>query len=75
MGFVRAGFPRAQLADAEGVLLEKTPLSTLREACELLLGEKAETPRLEAAAPRAEARPVERLAAASRSSRHEREDA
>jgi DNA repair protein RadA/Sms len=75
MGFVRAGFPRAQLADAEGVSLEKTPLTTLREACELLLGEKVETPRLEAAAPRAEARPVERLAAASRSPRHEREDA
>jgi DNA repair protein RadA/Sms len=49
MGFVRAGFPRAQAADAEGVSLEKVPLSTLREACELLLGEKIETPRAEAA--------------------------
>jgi DNA repair protein RadA/Sms len=71
MGFVRAGFPRAQLADAGGTGLELTPLSTLREACELLLGEKAETPRAEAAAPRAEARPVERLAAASRERRRE----
>jgi DNA repair protein RadA/Sms len=73
MGFARAGFPRAQLADAEGTGLQLSPLSTLREACEQLLGEKMETPRAEAAAPRAEARPVERLAAASRE--RQREDA
>jgi DNA repair protein RadA/Sms len=66
MGFARAGFPRAQLTDAEGIGMEMSPLSTLREACELLLGDKVETPRAEAPAPRAEARPVERLAAASR---------
>jgi hypothetical protein len=65
MGFARAGFPRAQAADAEGTGLELVPLTTLREACELLLGEKLETPRLEAAAPREEARPIERIAAAA----------
>jgi hypothetical protein len=74
MGFERAGFPRAQLADAGGVRMELSPLNTLREACETLLGEKVETPRAEAAAPRAEARPVEKLAAASRAARA-REDA
>ena len=52
MGFARAGFPRAQKADADGSGLELVPLSTLKEACELLLGEKLDTPRLEAAAPR-----------------------
>ena len=72
MGFARAGFPRAQAADAEGSGLEAIPLATLREACEMLLGEKIETPRLEAAAPRAESRPAERLAAAtSRATREE----
>ena len=66
MGFERAGFPRAQSADAEGAGLERVPLATLREACELLLGEKVETPRTEAAAARADQRPVEKLAAAAR---------
>src|SRR6185369_13855847 len=66
MGFARAGFPRVQLADAEGTGLALSPLTTLREACEQLLGEKAETPRAEAAAPRAEARPAEALATAGR---------
>ena len=61
LGFVRAGFPRAQAADAEGAGIELVPLSTLREACEQLLGEKLESPRPEGAAPRAEQRPVERL--------------
>jgi DNA repair protein RadA/Sms len=65
MGFVRAGFPRAQASDAEGAGLELVPLATLREACEQLLGEKAETPRPEGAAPRTEPRPVEQLAASS----------
>jgi DNA repair protein RadA/Sms len=69
MGFQRAGFPRVQSADAEGAGLELTPLSTLREACELLLGEKTETPRAEAAAPRADPRPAERLATAGRTPR------
>jgi len=71
MGFARAGFPRAQAADAEGVRLELSPLTTLREACEQLLGEKIETPRAEAAAPRAEMRPVERFAAAVRAKRED----
>jgi DNA repair protein RadA/Sms len=62
MGFMRAGFPRAQASDADGVQLEALPLTTLREACEQLLGEKIEIPRPEAAAPRREPRPVERLA-------------
>ncbi len=65
MGFARAGFPRAQAADAEGSGLELVPLTTLREACELLLGDKVDAPRLEAAAPREEARPIERIAAAA----------
>ncbi len=43
--------------------MELVPISTLREACELLLGDKVEAPRLEAAAPRADARPAEKLAA------------
>jgi DNA repair protein RadA/Sms len=71
MGFARAGFPRAQQADAEGSGLEPVPLATLREACEQLLGEKTEAPRLEAAAARAEARPVEKLAEAARRARPE----
>ena len=65
MGFARAGFPRAQLNDAEGSGLENVPIATLREACEKLLGEKIEAPKLEPAAPRAEARPQERLAGAA----------
>ncbi len=65
LGFVRAGFPRAQAADAENAGLEGVPLATLREACELLLGEKVETPRTEAAAPRADQRAVEKLAASA----------
>jgi DNA repair protein RadA/Sms len=71
MGFVRAGFPRAQKADAEGAGLEAVPLATLREACESLLGEKIEAPRPEPAAPRAEARPGERLATAGRGARED----
>ena len=62
MGFARAGFPRAQRADAEGSGLEAVPIATLREACEQLLGAKIEAPKLEPAAPRAEERPHERLA-------------
>jgi len=46
-------------------------LATLREACEQLLGAKVDAPRLEAAAPRAEARPEERLAAAAPRSKPE----
>ncbi len=46
MGFARAGFPRAQAADAEGCGIEAVPLATLREACEQLLGEKLETPHM-----------------------------
>jgi len=69
MGFARAGFPGVQRSDAEGCGLELVALATLREACERLLGEKVETPRPEAPAPRAESRPGERLAAAGRSAR------
>ncbi|MCE9626579.1 MAG: hypothetical protein K8R56_01535, partial [Candidatus Eisenbacteria bacterium] len=64
MGFVRAGFPKAQSADAEGSGLELSALATLKEGCEQLLGEKIETPRPESAAPRNEMRPSERFAAA-----------
>lgn len=66
MGFARAGFPLAQKADAEGAGLELVPLSTLREACERLLGEKLEVPRPEGAAPRAEQRPGEQAAGPTR---------
>jgi DNA repair protein RadA/Sms len=65
LGFARAGFPRAQAADAEGAGIEAVPLATLREACELLLGEKVETPRTESAAARADQRPAEKLATAA----------
>ena len=75
MGFQRAGFPRVQQSDAEGAGLELVPLTTLREACELLLGDKVETPRAEAAAPRQDARPSERLATAGRATRTTAEDA
>src|SRR5258706_3131502 len=71
MGFARAGFPRVQAADAEGAGIEPVPLATLREACEQLLGAKVDAPRLEAAAPRAEARPEERLPAAAPRSKPE----
>jgi DNA repair protein RadA/Sms len=65
MGFVRAGFPRAQAADAEGAALERVPLATLREACEQLLGEKVAPLRPEPAAPEARVpRPAEREARA-----------
>jgi DNA repair protein RadA/Sms len=59
LGFARAGFPRVQAADAEGAGLEAVPLATLREACELLLGDKVESPRTEPAARRGDARPAE----------------
>ena len=75
MGFQRAGFPRVQQSDAEGTGLELVPLTTLREACELLLGDKVETPRAEAAAPRQDTRPSERLATAGRATRPASEDA
>jgi len=45
LGFVRAGFPRAQLQDAEGCGLEAVPLTTVREAFDLLLGERVAAPR------------------------------
>jgi len=64
MGFVRAGFPRVQGADAEGCGLELVPLATLREACEQLLGDKIATPRPEAAVPSNVERPTEPMVAA-----------
>lgn len=51
MGFQRAGFPKSQLADAEGARIELVPLATLKEACEQLLGEKVAPLRPEAASP------------------------
>jgi len=47
LGFVRAGFPKAQAADAEGCGLEAVPLGTVREAFEALLGERVAPPRAE----------------------------
>ncbi len=47
LGFVRAGFPKAQAADAEGVALEAVPLGTVREAFDALLGERVAPPRPE----------------------------
>ena len=41
LGFARAGVPAAQVAEAEGHGLEIVPLTTLREAIDLLLGERA----------------------------------
>ena len=57
MGFARAGFPRAQKADAEGAGLELVALATLREACDQLLGDKVEVVPTERPAPRPEMRP------------------
>ena len=53
LGFRRAGFPRVQAADAEGVALEPVPLGTVREAFEQLLGERVATPRPDEPAARA----------------------
>ncbi len=40
LGFLRAGFPRSQAADAEGCGLEGVPLATVRAAFDALLGER-----------------------------------
>ncbi|MCC6348959.1 MAG: DNA repair protein RadA [Candidatus Eisenbacteria bacterium] len=45
LGFVRAGFPKAQAADAEGSGLQLVPLGTVREAFEAMLGERVAPPR------------------------------
>ncbi len=45
LGFKRAGFPRAQVSDAEGCGLETVPLASVREAFDALLGEKVAPPR------------------------------
>jgi DNA repair protein RadA/Sms len=45
LGFKRAGFPRAQIADAEGCGLEAVPLTSVREAFDALLGERVAPPR------------------------------
>jgi len=45
LGFRRAGFPRAQAADAEGCGIEPVPLSSVREAFDALLGERIAPPR------------------------------
>ena len=45
LGFKRAGFPRAQAADAEGCGLLAVPLASVREAFDALLGEKVAPPR------------------------------
>ena len=45
LGFKRAGFPRAQAADAEGCGLQPVPLTSVREAFDALLGEKVAAPR------------------------------
>ena len=47
LGFVRAGIPRIQAADAEGCGLEAVPLATVREAFDALLGERVAPPRPE----------------------------
>jgi DNA repair protein RadA/Sms len=75
MGFVRAGFPRAQLDDAEGSGLELSPFTTLKEGCEQLLGAKVEMPRPEPAAPRQDVRPSERFAASVMAQRRARQAA
>lgn len=45
LGFKRAGFPKAQAADAEGSGLQAVPLASVREAFDALLGEKVALPR------------------------------
>ena len=45
IGFVRAGVPAAQADEARGLGLEIVPVATLREAIELLLGERVAAPR------------------------------
>ncbi len=44
LGFVRAGFPRTQAGDVENVGLEAVPIATVREAFDVLLGEKTPPP-------------------------------
>ncbi len=51
LGFKRAGFPRAQAADAEGCGLEAVPLVSVREAFDALLGERVAPPRPDGSAP------------------------
>ncbi len=53
VGFMRAGVPLAQADEARGLGLEIVPLATLREAIDVLLGEKQITPAPEASAPSA----------------------
>jgi len=64
LGFVRAGFPKAQAADAEGCGLEAIPLGTVREAFDALLGERVAAPR-----PEGEPRPGAPADAAGRAGR------
>jgi len=49
LGFVRAGIPRVQAADAQGCGLEAVPLGSAREAFEALLGERVAAPAREGA--------------------------
>ncbi|HTR96627.1 MAG TPA: DNA repair protein RadA [Candidatus Acidoferrales bacterium] len=44
LGFVRAGVPRVQAAEAQGCGLEAVPLATAREAFDALLGERVAPP-------------------------------
>jgi DNA repair protein RadA/Sms len=44
LGFVRAGVPAAQAAEAEGAGVEIVALPTVRAACEALLGERVARP-------------------------------
>jgi DNA repair protein RadA/Sms len=67
LGFVRAGFPKAQAADAEGIAIERVALGTVREAFDALLGEKVGGPVAER--PAAPPRPRESGAAAAGSLR------
>ncbi|MCC6650320.1 MAG: DNA repair protein RadA [Candidatus Eisenbacteria bacterium] len=50
LGFVRAGFPRSQAADAEAAGIERVALGTVREAFDALLGERVAPPAGENAA-------------------------
>jgi len=52
LGFVRAGFPRTQAGDVENIGLEAVAISTVREAFDLLLGEKIAPPTPRDAEPR-----------------------
>ena len=72
LGFVRAGFPASQAADAEGTGIEGVPITTLRQAFDVLLGERVAPPVPEDGAAAAAKAAVQRVMGA-RGQKDERE--